>query len=435
MTDAWLLSGLGFAAVFLFMLAGMPISFAMLVVGLAGIAWVNGEGAALGMIGQLPFSSTTSYELSVVPMFILMGVFVTRAGMSQDLYRLCHGLLGHRRGGLAMATVLACGGFSAVCGSSIATAATMGKVAMPEMRRYGYADPIAAASVAAGGTLGILIPPSVILVLYGIATGTDIGSLFIAGIIPGGVAIALYIAAVWVMARLSPESMPAAPRIAWSERLRYLGSVGPIVLLFLLIIGGLYFGLFTPTEAAGVGAAGALGFALWRRALSPEGLLSSLLETVRTTASLFLVLIGALVFSNFVNLAGLPEALSALIEQIGLSPLVVILVILLIYLVLGMFMESLSMILLTVPIFFPIVTAQGFDPVWFGIFAVMVTELSLITPPVGLNLFVLRGVVANLSISALYRGILPFVLADLLRLVLLIAFPAMALFLPSIAVR
>lgn len=433
--SAWWVSGLGFLAVFLLMMLGMPIAFAMLVVGAAGIWYLLGEGTAYGLLGQMPFNTTMSYELSVVPMFILMGALISRAGMSQDLYRLCHGFLGHRRGGLAMATVMACGGFSAVCGSSIATAATMGKVAMPEMRRYGYADGLAAASVAAGGTLGILIPPSVILVLYGIATGTDIGSLFIAGIVPGIVAIGLYIAAVWVVARVNPSAAPAAPRVPWGERLRAAGSVGPIVLLFLLIIGGLYFGIFTPTEAAGVGAGGALLFALWRGSLTPGGFLDSLMETVRTTASLFLVLIGALVFSNFVNLAGLPNALSGLIADMGLSPLGVILAILLIYLILGMFMESLSMILLTVPIFFPVITAQGFDPVWFGIFAVMVTELSLITPPVGLNLFVIRGVIRDVSIGTIYRGIAPFVAADVVRLGLLIAFPAMALYLPALAMR
>ena len=431
--NAWEAAGLGFLGVFALMLLGMPIAFAMLLVGLGGLWLQMGEGTAMGMIGQMPINSTMSYELSVVPMFILMGVLVSRSGMSGDLYRLCHGFLGHRRGGLAMATVLACGGFSAVCGSSIATAATMGKVAMPEMRRYGYHDGIAAASIAAGGTLGILIPPSVILVLYGIATGTDIGALFIAGVVPGIVAVLLYVATVWAVARIDPASTPAAPRVGWRERLRHGRSVGPIALLFVLIIGGLYQGVFTPTEAAGVGAAGALLFAIWRRSIGPRSLLDALVETVITTASLFLVLIGALVFSNFVNLAGLPQALSSLMTELGLSAFGVILVILLIYLILGMFMESLSMILLTVPIFFPVVTAQGFDPIWFGIFAVMVTELSLITPPVGLNLFVIKGVIADLPIATVYRGIVPFVVADLVRIGLLIAFPALALYLPRLA--
>ena len=431
--EIWEIAGLSFAGVFVLMMVGMPIAIAMLIVGLSGI-WVNiSDRTAMGMIGQLPINATMSYELSVLPMFILMGVFVTRARMSEDLYRLCHGFVGHFRGGLAAATILACGGFSALSGSSIATAATMAKVAVPEMRRYGYKDGFAASSVAAGGTLGILIPPSVILVLYGIATGTDIGSLFIAGILPGGLAILLYLVAIRITAQIDPACAPAAPRAGWAERGRYMRSVGPILLLFVGIIGGLYQGVFTPTEAGGVGATGALAFALWRRALSFEGIVASLMETVLTTASLFLVLIGALVFSNYMNLIGLPAALSDLIQSRGLSPMAVIFVILLIYLVLGMFMESLSMILLTIPIFFPIVTQLGFDAVWFGIFAVMVTELSLITPPVGLNLFVIKSVVKDLSVGEMYRGILPFVLADVVRIVIIIFFPWVVMVLPLMA--
>ncbi len=429
----WEISALSFGAVFVLMMGGMPIALAMLLVGLSGI-WINiSDRTAMGMIGQLPINATMSYELSVLPMFILMGVFVTRARMSEDLYRLCHGLVGHMRGGLAAATILACGGFSALSGSSLATAATMAKVTVPEMRRYGYADGFAASAVAAGGTLGILIPPSVILVLYGIATGTDIGLLFIAGILPGLLAIVLYLAAIRIAAALDPACAPAAPRVGWSERLRHLRSVGPVLLLFLGIIGGLYQGVFTPTEAGGVGAVGALAFALWRRALSGADLLASLVETVLTTASLFLVLIGALVFSNLMNLIGLPAALADLINALNLGPTAVIATILVIYLCLGMFMESLSMILLTIPIFFPIVTQLGFDPIWFGIFAVMVTELSLITPPVGLNLFVIKSVIDDLSVGDMYRGILPFVLADVLRILIIIAAPWIVMVLPVLA--
>ncbi|PLS21388.1 TRAP transporter large permease [Neptunicoccus cionae] len=429
----WEIAAISFGGVFVLMMGGMPIALAMLLVGLSGI-WINlSERTAMGMIGQLPINATMSYELSVLPMFILMGVFVTRARMSEDLYRLCHGFVGHMRGGLAAATILACGGFSALSGSSLATAATMAKVAVPEMRRYGYKDGFAASAVAAGGTLGILIPPSVVLVLYGIATGTDIGSLFIAGIIPGILAILLYLAAIRVAAQMDPERAPAAPRVGWEVRLRYLRSVGPILLLFIGIIGGLYKGVFTPTEAGGVGATGALAFALWRRSLSWRDMVDSLVETVQTTASLFLVLIGALVFSNYMNLIGLPSALSDLITSLGLGPTAVILSILVVYLFLGMFMESLSMILLTIPIFFPIVTQLGFDPVWFGIFAVMVTELSLITPPVGLNLFVIKSVIEDLSVGEMYKGILPFVLADLLRIIIIIGFPWIVMVLPELA--
>lgn len=429
----WEITGISFGVVFVLMGVGVPIALAMLVVGLGGIWITLSERTALGMIGQLPINTTMSYELSVLPMFILMGVFVTRARMSGDLYRLCHGFVGHFRGGLAAATVLACGGFSALSGSSIATAATMAKVAVPEMRRYGYKDGFAAATVASGGTLGILIPPSVILVLYGIATGTDIGALFLAGIVPGLLAIALYLIAIRITAQIDPSCAPAAPRVDWPTRLKNLRSIGPILLLFIGIIGGLYKGVFTPTEAGGVGATGALAFAIWRRAMTFRMFIESLIETVQTTASLFFVLIGALVFSNYMNLLGLPGALSTLISDLGMSPMAVIFAILLIYLVLGMFMESLSMILLTIPIFFPIVTQLGFDPIWFGIFAVMVTELSLITPPVGLNLFVMKSVIRNLSMGAVYRGILPFVLADIVRIAIIIAVPLIVTFLPAMA--
>ena len=431
---AWRAAVLGFGGVLTLIVIGIPIAFAMLSVGALGILTIVGERSIMGMAGQLPYTTVVSYALSVVPMFVLMGVLVARAGMSEDLYRLCHGFLGHRRGGLAMATVVACGGFSAVCGSSLATVATMGKVAMPEMRRFRYSDSLAAASIAAGGTLGILIPPSVILVLYGIATGTDIGALFIAGIVPGLLAIGFYVATVWIVARLKPEAGPVAPRTPWAERLARGKTIGPIVLLFLVIIGGIYFGVFTPTEAAGVGAFFAFVFALWRRALTVRLFGEILIETVVTTASLFVVLIGALLFSNFMNLAGLPAALSELITSANVSPLGVILIILAIYMVLGCFMESLSMMLLTVPIFFPLVVGQlGYDAIWFGIFVVMVTELSLVTPPVGLNLFVLRTVVPELPIGTVYRGIMPFVLADVVRLAVIIAVPSIVLFLPRLA--
>jgi len=431
---AWRAALLGFGGVLFLILVGLPIAFAMLAVGMAGVLTIVGERSLLGMAGQLPFTTVVSYDLSVVPMFVLMGVLVARAGMSEDLYRLCHGFLGHRRGGLAVASFFACGGFSAVCGSSIATVATMGKVAMPEMRRFGYGDGLAAASIAAGGTLGILIPPSVILVLYGIATGTDIGALFIAGVVPGIVAIALYVGTVYLVAAANPAAGPHGPRTPWRERVGHFRTIGPIVLLFIVIIGGIYFGVFTPTEAAGVGAFFAFVFALWRRVLTLRLFADVLLETVMTTAALFVVLIGALFFSNFMNLAGLPAALSSLITGADVPPLGVILIILAIYLMLGCFMESLSMMLLTVPIFFPLVVGElGFDAIWFGIFVVMVTELSLVTPPVGLNLFVLRTVAPGVSIGTIYRGILPFVAADIVRLALIIAFPAIVLFLPRLA--
>jgi len=427
----WELSFLGLGGMLLLMAMGMPIAFAMLLSGGIGIATIVGPQAALSMVGQLAVSVTTNYDLSVAPMFILMGAFVTRAGMSHDLYDACHAFMGHLRGGLAMATVAACGGFAAVCGSSLATAATMSKVAIPSMRRYGYKDSLAAGSIAAGGTLGILIPPSVILVIYGILTGTDIGKLFIAGIIPGIMTIGMYIVAIIIITKIRPEAGPPADRVSYRERFTRLRRVTAIGILFLFIIGGIYLGVFTPTEAGGVGAFGAFVFTLWRRILTIRIFFECLLETVQTSAMLFIVLVGAIIFSNFVNLAGLPSALSDFVTQKGLSPLGVMAIMILIFMVLGCFLESLSMVLLMVPIFFPIALSLGFHPVWFGIVVVMVTELSFITPPVGLNLFVLKSTIKDINMATIYRGIFPFAIADVIRISTIIWFPSIVLFLPS----
>ncbi|MEY8839902.1 TRAP transporter large permease, partial [Cribrihabitans sp. XS_ASV171] len=324
------------------------------------------------------------------PLFILMGLFVNKGGMARELYAVSNAFLGHMRGGIAMATVAACGGFSAICGSSLATAATMSQVAMPQMRRYGYSDELSTASIAAGGTLGILIPPSVILVIYGLLTETSIGKLFMAGIVPGALGILFYLFAVrWTVWR-NPEAGPAGERATWAERVGALGSVWAVLLLFILVIGGLYGAFdfepinltFSPTEAAGMGAAGAFLIALFRGGLTFGSTFEVLKETTFTASSLFAVLIGAQIFSNFVNIAGLPEALIAMVTAYDVEPFIVILMILGIYIILGCVFESLSMLLLTVPIFFPLVTSLGYDPIWFGIVVVVVTEISLITPPV-----------------------------------------------------
>lgn len=429
----WELSLAGVGGMLALMAVGIPIAFAMLIAGACGIAAIVGPISAVRMLGQLPVSVTTNYDLSVVPMFVLMGAFVSRAGLSHELYDACHAFLGHRRGGLAMATVAACGGFAAVCGSSLATAATMAKVSMPSMRRYGYDDALAAGSIASGGTLGILIPPSVILVLYGIMTGTDIGKLFIAGILPGVLSIGVYMVAITVTTRINPNAGPRAERIGYRERFHRLSRVSAIGILFIFIIGGIYLGVFTPTEAGGVGAFGAFIFTIRRRILTVRVFFESLLETAQTSAMLFVVLIGAIIFSNFVNLAGLPDALSGLITRVGMSPMGVIVTMMVVYLVLGCFLESLAMVLLTVPIFFPIVSPLGFDAIWFGIVVVMVTELSLITPPVGLNLFVLKSTIGDVNMRTIYRGILPFAVADLVRIALIILIPSIALLLPRLA--
>ena len=422
----------GLLALLALILVGVPIAFAMGLVGTAGLVMILGPRGALSIAGQTLFDTGLSYTLSVVPLFILMGNFVTRAGLSDKLYAACHSWLGARRGGLAMATAVACGGFSAVCGSSLATAATIGKVALPSMRQYGTSDRLAAGVIAAGGTLGILIPPSVILVIYGVTTNQDIGALFIAGILPGALGIAGYMAAVRITCAIDPAAGPRGPRTTMAQKLTATRGVLGILALFVLVIGGIYAGIFTATEAAGVGAFGAFLIALFSGRLTLSAFGEALAETAATTTMMFTILAGALIFANFVNIAGLPAALTGFLEAADLPPFAVLAAILVIYLLLGMVLESLSMILLTVPIFAPIVAALGFDLVWFGILVVVMTEISLITPPVGLNVFVLKSVMPDVALGAIFRGVLPFVLADIVRVALILAIPGIALWLPGL---
>ncbi|MEZ5826647.1 MAG: TRAP transporter large permease [Geminicoccaceae bacterium] len=354
-------STVGLAAVLLLVFARLPIAFAMGLVGVVGFAMLSNMTGALGMAARLTVDTAQNYGLSVIPLFILMGTFVNRAGLAAELYAASNAFLGHRKGGLAMATVVACGGFSAICGSSLATAATMSKVAMPPMRKYGYSDSLATASIAAGGTLGILIPPSVILVIYGILTEQSIGELFIAGVMPGLLGILLYLFAVRFTVWRNPHAGPVGERAGAAERIKALRDVWATLLLFLIVIGGIYGGVFTPTEAAGVGAGGALLIALLRRRMTFADLSACLIEAVETSVGLFAILIGALIFSNFVNRAGLPDALLSFVTGFDISPIGVIFAILFVYILLGCVFESLSMMLLTVPIFYPLVKALGFD--------------------------------------------------------------------------
>jgi len=425
-------AGIGFAVLLLLVLARLPIAFAMALVGTIGYAILVDWRPALAVIGQIARDTGESYELSVVPLFILMGNFVSRAGLSEELYRASNAFLGHRRGGLAMATIVACGGFSAICGSSLATAATMAKVAMPSMRAFGYADSLATGAIAAGGTLGILIPPSVVLVIYGLISQTDVSKLFAAGILPGLLGILCYVGAVQFMVRVKPALGPPGTRTPWHERLLALRGVWGVVLLFVVVIGGIYAGVFTPTEAAGIGAFGAFLFSLYRRALTWRMLFQTLAETAVTTSMLFMVLIGALIFANFINEAGMPTELARYVKSVSLEPLLVMLGILIIYLLLGCVFESLSMLLLTVPVFVPLVSGLGFDLIWFGIVVVVVTEISLITPPVGLNVFVLSGVLPDVKTGTVFAGVTPFWCADIVRLTLIVLFPAISLALPSL---
>ncbi|HEY5900594.1 MAG TPA: TRAP transporter large permease [Burkholderiales bacterium] len=422
---------IGFIAVLVLALAGLPIGFGLFAVGLIGFAYVIDWAPALAMVGQIAWETPQNYGFSVLPLFILMGAFLNQAKLSNDLYEASNTFLGHHRGGLAMATIVACGGFSAVCGSSLATAATMAKVSIPSMRRYGYADSLAAGSVAAGGTLGILIPPSTVFVIYGILTQTDIGKLFAAGILPGILTIVLYCLAIMLVVRLKPSLGPPGEYSRWSLRWKALLRVWAVVVLFVVVIGGLYVGAFTPTEAAGIGAFGSYLFVLLRNGWSWHGLRAAALETARSTAAIFVVLIGAIVFSNFVNVAGMSVALGGWVRGLDMSPTAVLVVILIFYVLLGCVFESMSMILLTIPILFPIVQQLGIDPIWFGVLVVVVTEVGLITPPVGLNVYVLKSVFRDIESATIFRGVFPFVCADLVRIALLTTFPAISLWLPS----
>ena len=424
-------SAIAFAAVILLVFLRIPIAFSMALVGAIGFIMIRGLEPALFIIGEKARRGAENYELSVVPLFILMGVFVGRAGLSEKLYAASNAFLGHLRGGLAMATVVACGGFSAICGSSLATAATMAKVAMPPMRQHGYADRLAAGSIAAGGTLGILIPPSVILVLYGIMVRQDIGKLFVAGLLPGIAGILFYMGAIRFMVWWKPELGPVAERTDWGSRLSALSRIWGVIVLFLVVIGGIYLGVFTPTEAGGIGAFGAFGFALASGALTWRRLFDILAETAVTTSMLFFVLIGALIFADYINETDMPNQLASAIQAMNVPPTLVLLVILLIYLGLGCVFESLSMLLLTVPVFVPIVSALGFDLIWFGIVIVVVTEISLITPPIGMNVFVLRGVLGDVPTGTIFVGVTPFWVADIFRLALIVFVPWISLVLPS----
>ena len=421
----------GFAAFLILAFLRVPMAFAMGIVGFVGVGYMLNFNVAAAMIGQITYETGLSYTLSVIPLFILMGNFVVRAKLSDELYHAAYCFLGHLRGGLAMSTVLACAGFGAICGSSIATAATFTKVSYPSMRRYGYSDALAAGSIAAGGTLGILIPPSVIMVIYGIMTETSIGKLFIAGIIPGLVAtVLLCLAVVWITWRDPAAGPPAEPH-SWAERIDALRYVWPVIALFVLVIGGIYVGAFTATEGAGIGAGGAFLFALARRALNWRVLIDVLVESARTTSMLFMILIGALMFASFVNYTSMPADLKAFVSLFKATPVVVVIAICAIYVILGTAMEELSMILLTVPLFFPVVTSLGYDPIWFGVIVVIVVQIGLISPPVGMNIFVVKNLLRHLSISTVFRGVTPFTVALIALLAVMVAFPGLATWLPS----
>ena len=423
---------LGFLAIFIMALLRMPLAFSMGLVGIVGIGLTRGWMPALASTAQVVQETGFAYTLSVIPLFILMGNFVARAGLAHELFHAAYTFIGHRRGGLAHATIAACAGFGAICGSSIATAATMSKVAYPSMKKLGYSDALSTGVIASGGTLGIMIPPSTIMVIYGIVTETHIGKLFAAGVIPGILTAILLMLAVVIMTSQDPEHAPAGEKFTWGQRMDALRGIWGVLLLVIVVLGGIYGGVFTATEGAGMGAAGAFLFAWARKALTWDSLIDILVESARTTGMLFTLLIAATVFANFVNFTTMPGDLKEWITHLGLSPIMVVGAMMVIYIVLGTVMEELTMVLLTIPLFFPIVVQLGFDPVWFGVLIVMVIQIGLISPPVGMNLFVLNTLLPKVGLGTIFRGCWPFVAMQVVTLAILLFFPSLSLYLPSL---
>lgn len=427
-----LVAGIGFLASFVLIFLRVPIAIALGITGVVGFGYLVGWNQAAIMLALMTRESTMSYGLVVIPLFILMGNFVAGAGISGELYRAAQAFFGHRRGGLATATVVSCGGFAAVCGSSVATVVTIGRVALPSMKSYGYADRLSAATVASGATLGIIIPPSIMLVMYGIITETHIGKLYAAGLIPGLIGVIGYVlAARWTVWR-DPTSAPVAEKASQRERIDSLRGIWSVIVLFVFVLGGIYGGAFTAAEAAGIGSFGAFLLALAQRRLTWSKLHEILVDSAMTSTLLFGLLIGASMFTEFLNYSGAHTALLSFVSDAGLSPTGVILMICVIYIILGALMEEMSMILLTVPLFFPIVTGLGYDPVWFGVLVIVLCELGMIAPPIGVNLFVVRSIAPHIPLSEIVKGIVPFAMADIIRIFLLALFPALAMFLPHL---
>jgi tripartite ATP-independent transporter DctM subunit len=423
----------GFIAVFTLMVLRVPVGMAMGLVGVAGFGALGGFGPALKLIAQTSMRTVTDYNFGVIPMFLLMSAFVSASGMSRELFKAANVFMGHLRGGLGFATILACAGFAAISGSSVATAATFSTIAYPEMRRSGYPKSFATGTIAAGGALGAMFPPSTVLVVYGIITEQDIGKLFAAGIVPGLLAVCMYMITIAIIAWAKPGFLPQGPRFSWRERIQSLLGIWAPALLFVFVIGGLYGGLFTPTEAGGVGAGGAFILGVARGRLDRSKILQSLLHATRTAAAVFTVLIGALLFGYFLTITGTPQKISEFFTGLGLGRYGVLALIMVMYLVLGCLMDAMAMIILTVPLIFPVITALGFDPIWFGVIIVMTVELGLIHPPVGMNVFVIKSVVGDVGFMTIFKGVIPFIVTDLVRLCILIAFPVLATWLPGLA--
>lgn len=417
--------------IFLFLLR-MPVGFAMALVGTAGFAYLTTPEAALSLLGRDIFDTFSSYPLSVIPMFILMGTFAFASGISQRLFKTTYTWIGHWRGGLTIATVFASAGFGAICGSSSATAATMGKISLPEMRKYHYDDTLATGTVAAAGTLGILIPPSTVLLVYGILTEESIGKLFIAGVLPGIILSIFFAVTVAILCWRNPSIGPPGAPSTWNERLKCLTGMIEAIILFALAIGGLFGGLFSPTQAGSIGAGGALIIGLARRQLSLHSFLDACRDGLQTSCMVIFIIMGAVVFGHFMAISRLPFILAEWLGQLPLHPMAVMSIIIFIYFIGGFFMDAMGLIVVTVPIFFPIVIKLGFDPIWFGVIIVLVGEMGVITPPVGVNVFVIKGIATDVPLHMIFKGIFPFLLAIILLTVIIMFFPQIATFLPGL---
>jgi tripartite ATP-independent transporter DctM subunit len=427
----------GIIIMILMFLTRMPVAFVMASVGFVGFSCVISTDAGLVLLSRNVYETFDSYDLTTIPLFILMGQLGFNSGISKRLYDAGYKFMGSVRGGLAMATVSACTAFGAVCGSSPATAATMATVGLPEMKRYGYDDELATGSVASGGGIGMIMPPSVVLIIYGILTEQSIGALFVAGIFPAFLVTVLFIICIYIRCRISPEQGPPGEHFSWPEKLKALLGLSETLIIFTLVIGGIFIGLFTPTEAAAIGAFGMLVIALARRQITWKGFVKSLMETLRTSCMVLMLIAGAVIFGKFLAVTRIPFEIAGWVAGLEMSPVLVMAVVIGIYFIGGCFMDALAFVTLTVPIFFPVVMELGFDPIWFGIIIVMVTEMGVITPPVGINVYVVYGVAKNvlkeeIPLEKIFKGIFPFLLAIIVGVILLIMFPSIILFLPNL---
>jgi C4-dicarboxylate transporter, DctM subunit len=423
---------LGLVALILLLFSGMPLGFVMGIIGFVGFVYLNGLDPGLTLLGTIPYRTFANYGFSVCPLFILMGEFCFMAGLSGPLYDTAHKWIGHFPGGLAMASIAACAGFSAICGSSVATAATLGTVALPEMKRYRYNPELATGCISCGGTLGVMIPPSIGFIVYGIITEQSIGKLFLAGILPGILQALLLIITVYIICKRDPLAGLPGPSVSLKNKIVSLKDTWVVLLLFLLVMGGIYMGFFSPTEAAGVGAFGAFAFALAKRKLTLRNFQDAIYSTINTTSMCFIIFAGAMVFGYFLAISRLPSQLATIVVALELNRYVVLGFILFVYLFLGCIMDGIAMVLLTVPIFYPMILSYGFDPIWFGVIVTLMGEIGLITPPVGMNVFVIQGISKDVPMYSVFRGILPFFSTMLVLAVILVAFPTISTFIPSV---